>query len=70
MPHEMGRCKNCRWWIAFEYDGASFFNECDNAKMKARAYKTCDDYAVAVYDDEYVYVKTGPEFGCVHWEAK
>lgn len=69
-----GRCKDCRWWaltgpIETNF-GACCYADSENGE-------TYDDSMFALTGEklpdgspETVMVFTGPEFGCVHWQAK
>lgn len=60
----MGRCKNCRWWGRV-YEGC-----CDNVGAGNEA--TAFDIVATADDDQglEVVLKTGPEFGCIHFNPE
>lgn len=66
----MNKCKTCRYWA--DIDAAmrgclrvEDFHDQEKPDLFAVG-EACDRYG----DPEYPCVITGPDFGCVHWEAK
>lgn len=64
----MGRCKNCRWWGRggiCEFVDTEYVFRGEAKKTDAAAFSI----TVQVDDDQGldVWLKTGPEFGCVHF---
>ena len=65
----MGHCKDCRWW---KRDGVcDFADTVDVLRDKANPNPSAAAFAIAISADDDqgldVWLRTGPEFGCVHF---
>lgn len=79
IPDMEARCKNCKWW---DSENSSLRNNDTFACTNPKLGEYCDvrerlgaDYESASDTLEYEYneggsIFTGPDFGCVHFEAK
>lgn len=76
----VGRCKKCKWWID-DASGPSDFLAESKRCMSPKIIDLCDcdlridpatidsSFAEAVDGEQYFSLfRTGPDFGCVHWE--
>lgn len=65
------RCKNCRFWRKWDNgddaDCTKFYPMDSDGDWEAADYET-GNMARASYSDSTIH--TGPEFGCIHFEAK
>lgn len=57
------RCKTCKWWGP---DRGELFRWCSNPVN--RDFR--GENPAGACDGEELGFDTGPDFGCVHWEAK
>ncbi len=62
----MNTCKDCKWWEANGEDHGCGHRECNCGKVSEE--RTEIDSING--GSEYYAVTTGPDFGCIHWEAK
>ena len=64
----MGRCKNCRWW------GRVYERRCDfvDTSFADENKATTFNIVVTADDDQGLeaVLKTGPEFGCIHFNPE
>lgn len=67
-------CKDCRWWQGVGVDWPDGFKRCESPKIVDISERETDVPADgAAFSDIEGYgadFLTGPEFGCIHFEAK
>ena len=64
-------CRNCRFWGAFSGDPEGFCNSPKLSVRKLGVENIAADELVSDFDsDGEDAIHTGPDFGCVHFEAK
>lgn len=80
MTGNLETCKNCRWWWPNkdarnrnyrmkwldENPGRESHWDCDNPELNA----CIDEGRIPDGMSHYEEIYTGPDFGCIHWEAK
>lgn len=71
----MNTCSTCKWWReSYRHETKkSTFKGCDCPKLKQGYGNTSEDCAsdeAIIEDDEGWGIQTGPDFGCIHHEAK
>lgn len=68
---ESGHCRDCKWWVVTDDCWGPSDHRCRHAKIcesgKSREGET--DALLYEYDEGGGFFP-GPDFGCVHWEAK
>ena len=64
----IGRCRDCRWWQPDKLKCTSdkFFYVGGIIRSKI----TDDSLTYADFEGYSAHFTTGPDFGCVHWEAR
>ena len=71
-----GTCKDCKWW-APNYSGKDAPMDgpfaCRHPKLDhpdSELWDWCNPQDMAAADDGPAMILTGPDFGCIHFEAK
>lgn len=70
-PADYQRCKTCKWWDSENVLIVTQHGSCTNPKSGSEesdgaGYET----QCGSYPSMYSPFTCGPDFGCVHWEAK
>jgi len=65
---EHGRCSSCKWWDKDHVTGNDS-HDCEHSMVDT---DECASNGVQPTESclGYGTLKTGPEFGCIHWEGK
>lgn len=75
-------CKNCKYWKPTPEDFVGirkidyvtvYIGDCNNGKLKYNDYinnypPKNNELIYWDYNGYRAYLKTGPDFGCIHWE--
>ncbi len=64
----MNTCKTCKWWA---YRGGTDLykqRDCNNPKLENE--DGADTLSAGEASSALCRPTTGPDFGCIHWEAK
>ncbi len=67
----MNTCKTCKWWAEQEF--ATKFGDCNSPRNPRNDWKLNLDGAYGHEETFYGHffgISTGPDFGCIHHEAK
>lgn len=69
-----GRCKTCKWWDVWARSKPAGRSPMSPERGKCGHPKVGngngDNSDGAMDSEAYGGIDTGPDFGCVHWEAK
>ncbi len=71
-------CKTCKWWdhpdaVSLDDSPQHKHKPCGHPSMSQGGGRLDADGAhgmYAYYFGDYYTISTGPDFGCIHWEAK
>jgi len=70
----MNTCKDCKHWdlnpTEYSIPANTSKRECTCPKVCGETHRDEDAMEQWGQDAGYVDIATGPDFGCVHWEAK
>jgi hypothetical protein len=72
-PAGTRRCRNCKWWDKLDstntpgMDNQYGARSCTNERVGPKGVAFTDG---AQDGEAYAGIFTGPDFGCIHWEAK
>jgi len=67
-------CKNCKFWEEVNKRGDLYW-KCDSDKFVYNQFQDfeglpLDGFVYFDYEEYSAGFKTGPEFGCIHWNEK
>ena len=62
-----GRCRDCRW---HDFEEHRLDGHCSHEKMISDYHRKTPIDGIRTEDDEGWGFYVGPDFGCVHWEAR
>jgi hypothetical protein len=68
----MNKCKGCKWWVESSECDDGRLKTCENPKNNygyGIPLKDIKDDEILIESDEGWAWLTGPEYGCINWEA-
>jgi len=67
----IGTCKDCKWWVEDGFWKSTIgFKNCTHKKLDTDADGSKDGAYIFTTDPTDERFITGPDFGCIHWEAR